>query len=134
MNAQQNPNYGILIAGIIMLFVFGSQLAVVVFQSDDIWWTPASMKLTIEESKDRVDVFIKDKRLVDMLDNGELLVQDNSETVEINNADISFRFNNFDKVRASQLTKVGITSAAVMAGLMMIAYSLVLMRKTRVAE
>ena len=131
MKTKQNPYNQFLIAGINILAVFGSHLATVIFQSDDIWWTPTSMKLSIEESKDRVDVFIKDQRLVDILDNGELLFQDNSETVEINNADVSFRFNNYDKVRASQLTKVGIISAAVMASLMMIAYALVLMKKTR---
>lgn len=134
MKAQQNPLNGILIVGVIMLFVFGGQLAGMILQPDNIWWTPESMKLSLEDSKDRVDVFIKDKRLVDILDNGVLRIQDNSETVEIQNADISFRFNNINKVRASQMTKVGIISAAVMAGLMMIAYSLVLMRKARVAE
>ncbi len=134
MNAQQNPNYGILIAGIIMLFVFGSQLAIVIFQPDDIWWTPASMKLSMEESDDRVDIYIKDKRLVDMLDNEELLLKTDAESVELKKADITFRLNNWDKVRASQLAKVGITSALVMASLMMIAYALVLMKRARTSE
>lgn len=134
MNAQQNPNYGILIAGIIMLFVFGSQLTIVIFQPDDIWWTPASMKLSMEESKDRVDIYIKDKPLEDILDNEKLILKTDAESVELKNADITFRLNNRDKVRASQLAKVGITSAVVMASLIMIAYSLVLMRKTRVSE
>lgn len=134
MNAQQNPNFGILIAGIIILFVFGGHLLTVIFQPDDIWWTPIPMKLSVEDSTDRVEVFIKEKSLKDIFKNEKLLLQDDSKTVEITQADISFRFNNHDKMRASQLTKVGIISAMVMASLMLIAYALLTMKKPKASE
>ena len=134
MKNKQNPYRQILIAGMIMLLVFGSHLATVIFQSDNIWWTPMSMKLSIDDSSDRVEVFIKEKPLVDILNDGGLMIQDKSEITTVNNADISFRFNNYDKMRASQLARVGIISALVMASLMMIAYALVFMKRTRTSE
>lgn len=125
MNPQQNPRNGALIAGIIMFFVFGAQCLTLALQSGEYWWTPESMLVSLEDSADRVDVYVKDERLAETVDGHKLWVETGDDLVAVTREDIGFRLNNWDSIRASQLPRFGILCALFMAGIMLVWYGVI---------
>lgn len=124
MNPQSRPQIGLLIFGVVVFFVFGAQLIIPLVQHRGNVWTPVDLKVPIEGSEDRVDVYIHDTRLVDLLDGESLVLNIDSDEEALTTEDVTFRFNNYDRIRASKIPSIGFQSAMVMASLMVIAYVL----------
>jgi hypothetical protein len=133
MNLQPKPRNGSLIAGIILFFVFGGQLLTMFIERDDIWWTPEAMLVSLNDSTDQVDVFVKNERLVDLLDGHKLWIEAGDDLVAVTKEDIGFRLNNWDRLRASKITSFSICSALFLAGIMLFIYGAIpLIRKKNV--
>ncbi len=52
------------------------------------------MKITLEDSQNRVEVYVKDKPIQKLLDEERLKLLENEEALSILESDVSFRFNN----------------------------------------
>lgn len=128
MNPQSRPQIGLLIFGIIVFFVFGSQLIIPLVQHRGFEWTPMT---PIAESEDRVDVYIRDTRLIDLLDGQSLVLIINSEEEGLTTEDVTIRFNNYDRIRASKIPLIGFQSAMVMASVLVIAFALTVFCRKR---
>ena len=93
--------YWLLFAG---FFLVNSAFRVYSFlhQRNDIWWTPLPMLVPLGASQDRVAVYVRGNELQDLVGAGRLrLVTDSGPSV-LSAADIGFRFNNWDRVRAER--------------------------------
>jgi hypothetical protein len=121
---QQNPRMAWLIIGVIMIFVFGSNLLQFALQPKDIWWTPMEMMLSPSDASDKVRVFIDDEPLGDVLDQGRLKLETDEGSVTLTEGNVGFRLNNYDRIRASQTIQIGITVAATTLAVVFLVYGL----------
>ena len=124
MACRKNPRMPYLIIGIVMIFAFGANWIELAFQRDDIWWTPREMMLSLHQCRNRVEVFVKDEPLKDVLTDGRLEMQTAHGTVALSETDIGFRINNWDRVQASQLMRVGLDSGATTLAAVFLLYGL----------
>jgi hypothetical protein len=69
----------------------------------DIWWTPAPLALSLSESQDRVQIYVRGKRLGDLLEARQLSVKSESGDSPLETHDIGLRFNNWDRTRAARV-------------------------------
>jgi len=125
MRPGQNPKFAYLLIGLLMLLVFGTNGLMLVMTPDDIWWTPESMALSVDDVSDRVTVLINGQNLNELLEDGKILSVASDRTVELSKADVGFRFNNWDRIKASWLGRASFDSAAVMMALLFIIYGLI---------
>jgi len=126
MSRNINP---LLLIGIIGVTVFGShfgaQFGRAVWGNQDIWWTPKSMALTLDETKDSFQVLIGGEPLARRLEAGALLaVGPQGERYKIVPGDIGVRLNNWPRVKASFLNAavcsafmLGVSFACLVLGL-----------------
>jgi len=115
--------YWLLFAG---FFLVNSAFRVYSFlhERHDIWWTPLAMLVPLGASQDRVAVYVGGHELQDLVGAGRLrLVTDSGPSV-LSAADIGFRFNNWDRVRAERAPVVlqyaaaaGVAAAFLLVGL-----------------
>ena len=82
----------------------------------DIWWTPPPMALSLSESEDRVEIYVRGKPLGALLEAKQLSVADAGATTALGVQDIGLRFNNWDRVRATRLPLLLVYAAACGAG------------------
>ena len=69
----------------------------------DIWWTPPPMALSLAESQDRVEIYVRGKPLRTLLEARQLSVTDAAGSSALGTHEIGLRFNNWDRVRAARL-------------------------------
>jgi len=69
----------------------------------DIWWTPRPLLVPLAESQARVEVYVRGKSLGSLLEAGQLRLADAAATDVLASADVGFRFNNVDRVRAQRV-------------------------------
>src|SRR2546427_12396438 len=69
----------------------------------DIWWTPPPMALSLSESQDRVEIYVRGKLLGALLEAGQLTMTDQAGSSALGANEIGLRFNNWDRVRAARL-------------------------------
>ncbi len=119
-----SPRYGILLAGIIMLFVFGSQLATLLNQPDDIWWTPAQMMQSYDQGSDRIEIYIDGEHLQGIIESGQLVLVSSEGEKVITNEDVRVRYNNYDRVRADRIEMTVIESGMVGGGIVLVIFGL----------
>jgi len=104
----------LLFIGLIGFFTIGSQFFAdvlsVFYGNQDIYWTPRSMKLPIEETNNDFQVFISDKPLKKHLAENTLLAVDQSgKSYPVVSKDVSVRLNNWNKTKSRMLTKAVFT-------------------------
>ena len=103
----------------VYLLVFGGsfflvsclQLVRFYAQRDDIWWTPIASPLSLEQSRDRVEVYVRGVRLQNALQSGRLQLVGDSGPTSITASDIGIRLNNNDRVKAERLPLVVMSAA-----------------------
>lgn len=92
---------------------FGLELYRAFWGNQDIWWTPRSMQLSIEESKGYLRLFIGGKSLQKHLAEGSLFALDNNnEQYRVVSKDLGIRLNNWYKVKSSILTNALLSGVA----------------------
>jgi hypothetical protein len=99
---------GFLITGIIGVAVIGSHFGVqygrAVWGSNDRWWTPKSMALTLSETRHNFELFVRGELLQNHLKKGTLSAIDSQgESYRLVPEDIQVRLNNWHKVKSSML-------------------------------
>lgn len=97
-----------MLAGIIGIFTIGSNFFIQIYRAylgnQDIWWTPRTMQLGIEEAKDNFKLYISGKPLQQHLTDGNLFILDNDGgQYRVVSKDVTVRLNNWNKVRSSIL-------------------------------
>ncbi len=102
---------GLLIAGLIISAVFVSHLVISLIQvygaNKNIWWTPKSMMLSFKEIEGKLEIYINDKPFKRYLEEGGLLIKDNSgDTHQIEAKNIGIRLNNWPSIKSVFLERV----------------------------
>ncbi len=97
-----------LIFGIIGISLFGSQFGIyyyrAVWGNAEIWWTPKTMALPINDTKNDFELFLNDELLQDHLKRGSLSATDrNGQPMPVVSDDIVVRLNNWHKTKVSFL-------------------------------
>ena len=86
----------------------------------DVWWTPPAMALSLADSHDRVEIYARGKPLGALLNAGQLRITDATGSSVLGVAEITLRFNNWDRVRAARLPPLLVYAAACGAGLVVL--------------
>ena len=94
-------------------------------QRDDIWWTPIASPLSLEQSRERIELYVRGVPLQNALQSGRLQLVGDSGSTSITAADIGIRLNNNDRVKVERLPLVvmsaagaGFTGLVLMMGLL----------------
>ena len=129
MRRRLNP---LTIIGLIMVFTgLGHLLTVLLTPAED-WWTPRSLAVAPEESRDRVRVLVSGVPLTEHLEAGTLKVASAGESPRPVTADeVRFRFNNWDRVRADLYVWGMLTASYTTAGVLLLLGGLVLVPRLR---
>ena len=103
--------------GLIGMFTIGTNFAWQLYRAfwsnQDIWWTPQTMQLSIENSKNNFELFISGKSLQKHLTDESLFALDNNgEQYHVVSNDLTIRLNNWNKVKSSILTNAIISGVA----------------------
>ena len=120
--AMRNPirMYFLLLGGAFLLVSVGN-LGKFYRERRDIWWTPEAMMVRMEDSHERVEVYVRGLRLTDVVSAGRLSISGETDAAPVKPSEIGFRFNNFDRVRAMRIPALlGSTAAAGAAGALVI--------------
>lgn len=125
MKGWINQKLAVLFLGLMLSLITGSHLLRLSMERDDIWWTPETMLVTLDNSVNRLDVFVKNERLVDLLDGDKLWVDTGDDFVAVTKEDIGFRINNWDMVRASGIPEFVMNTAGLMLGLVVLLYGVI---------
>ncbi|PYO49040.1 MAG: hypothetical protein DMD72_05980 [Gemmatimonadetes bacterium] len=99
----------------VLLFIPAVALFSELSRRSDIWWTPQPLALSLSESTDRVQVYVRGKPLGSLLDAGQLKLAGTPDSV-LSISDVRFRLNNWDRVRAQRLPALLVYAAAIGAG------------------
>jgi len=110
--------YSLLTAG--LLLIPAVALYSEVSRRSDIWWTPLPMALSLADSKDRVEIFVRGQPLGGLLDQKHLSITDGAGSGVLRVEDIGLRFNNWDRVRAARLPLLLLYAAACGGGIVLL--------------
>ena len=116
--------------GLTFTLIIGSSFIVDVYRAfygdHGIWWTPNSMRLPLEETKDVFDLYIGGKPLRMRLSDKTLFsVDKNGKQYPVVSRDITVRLNNWDKTKASILTHTTLSGPALGAALTLLVIGLI---------
>jgi len=123
---------GWLLIGIIGVCVFGSQFGIqygrAVLGRADIWWTPRSMALALDETDGAFELIIRDARLQQRVADGSLqVVGPDGRAVAVEAGDIAVRLNNWPVARGTFLhaavftaLMLGVSLTALVAGVIQV--------------
>ena len=111
---------GLLLASALKLFAFFQQRS-------NIWWTPLPMATPLALSGDRVEVYARGTDLRMLVEGGQVQIGGTVISVD----DIRVPFNNRDLVRAEQIPMLLTYSFTVGAGLVLVAFTLAMQRRSK---
>ena len=125
-----------LFIGLIGVVTSGSMLFTHLYQAfwgnETIWWTPAQLQLTVEETGDRFQMTIGGKALRKHLAEGTLFAVDpNGDHYRVVSRDVRVRVNNWDRVKGTLLTGALATSFGFGASLAFLMVGLIYWVKER---
>lgn len=106
---------------LVLLFIPAVALFRELSRQSDIWWTPPTKLVSINEGADRVVVNVRGKTLGELLSGGKLMIADGTSTAALSTNDVGLRFNNWDRIRASRIPMLLLYAAVIGAGLMLLA-------------
>jgi hypothetical protein len=88
---------------VVLLLIPGLALFRELGRRSDIWWTPKPMAVSLSESAKRVEVLVRGRSLHPLVDGGQIRLSTDSVAPVVTAGDITFRFNNWDRVRAQRI-------------------------------
>ena len=100
-----------------LLFIPAVALYSELARPSDIWWTPPAMASTLGTSRDRVEIYARDKPLTARLTAQQLWIRDETGSRVVNADGIRLRFNNWERMRTARLPLMLVCAAALGAGL-----------------
>lgn len=103
--------------GLVGALTIGSHFTVQVYRAywgnRDMWWTPPTMQLPIEDTDDCFELFISGKSLQNHLaDEGLFALDNQGELYGVVSKDLGVRVNNWHEVRSSILTDALVSGVA----------------------
>ena len=111
---------GLLLASALKLFAFFQQRS-------NIWWTPLPMAAPLALSGDRVEVYARGTDLRVLVERGQVRIGGTVLSAD----DIRVRFNNWDQMRAERIPMLLTYSFTVGAGLVLVAFTLAMQRRSK---
>ena len=88
-------------------------------RQSDIWWTPPSMLVPLDEAKDRVQIYARGRPLDDLIQAGQLRIAAAGSSSVLQTSDIGLRLNNWDRIRSERFPGLLISAAGFGIGAMM---------------
>ena len=127
---------GLLVIGLTATIFFGSFFTGEYLQitrgDKDIWWTPMSMALPLDQSRTEFELFIKNEILQKHIEKGALLiVGDNGKSVKVKAGDVNVRLNNWHKVKTEKLQYAILTVFFLGASIALLIIGLIQFIKTK---
>ena len=86
----------------------------------DIWWTPAALAVSLPDSKDRVEIYLRGQPLVGLVEHNQLSITDGGVPRVVSGQEVKLRFNNWDRIRAARLPLHLIYAAAIGGGMVLL--------------
>jgi hypothetical protein len=86
----------------------------------DIWWTPRPLAISLADSRDRVEIYVRAEPLGDLVDAHQLWISEQGRSSPLGAQEITLRFNNWDRIRAARLPLLLVYAATFGAGLAML--------------
>jgi hypothetical protein len=128
---QMNP---LLLIGLIGVFVVGSIFVEKYWQATrsepNMWWTPMSMALKLDETRTHFELFIRGELLQNHVRDGSLsLVYPDGASTPVISDDIRIRLNNWPAVQASFLNSAILPAFLLGVSLSCLVVGIVLFRK-----
>jgi len=111
--------YSVLIAS--LMFIPATALYRDLTTRSDIWWTPAALAVSLPDSKDRVEIYLRGQPLVGLVEHNQLSITDGGVPRVVSGQDVKLRFNNWDRIRAARLPLHLIYAAAMGGGIVLLA-------------
>src|SRR6266581_3025283 len=71
----------------------------------------STMRVTLAESADRVEIYIRERPLAALLQAGQVRIAEDARSSELRPSEVGLRFNNWDRVRAERLPVVIVSAA-----------------------
>src|SRR5262245_32462524 len=105
-----------------LLLMSVPRLAVFLGQRSDIWWTPQALAVPLEAGEDRVQIYIGETRLRQLVESGAVLVQDGAGARPLPAGDIRLRFNTCDRGRAQRIPLLLMSAATAGVGIIFLAF------------
>ena len=81
-------------------------------ERNDIWWTPMNAPVSLEESRDRVEIYARGMLLQDALRSGRLQFVKDSGPSSLTSSDIGIRLNNRDRVKVMRIPEMIVSAVA----------------------
>ena len=110
--------YSVLIAS--LMFIPATALYRDLTTRSDIWWTPAALAVSLPDSKDRVEIYLRGQPLVGLVEHNQLSITDGGVPRVVSGQDVKLRFNNWDRIRAARLPLHLIYAAAIGGGMVLL--------------
>lgn len=112
---MKKKNNSLFFLGLTGLIIVGSffiaDLFSTFFGNKNIYWTATTMMLPYEKSTNDFEIFIRGELLQKSITENKLVLYDKNETfTNVTLDDLSYRLNNYYKVKSSNLTKLIFTS------------------------
>jgi hypothetical protein len=60
----------------------------------DIWWTPYALQVPLDQSRERVEIYVRGKSLATLLASGQLRIAEDAGASAVAERDLGLRFNN----------------------------------------
>ena len=111
MKRKNLARFYLLLFGGMFFLTSCAQLIRFYYQRDDIWWTPVTSPLSLEQSRERVEVYVRGVRLQNALQSGHLQMVGDSGPTSITASDIGIRLNNNDRVKVERLPLMVMSAA-----------------------
>ena len=92
---------------------------------EDLYWTPMEESLSLDESRNRIEVYLEDELLEDPIARGQLRVFRDGRSVPVHEDSLRFRLNEMDKVEGRIIL---LLTALLTAGVTMLVVALFLPR------
>jgi hypothetical protein len=90
----------------------------------DIWWTPQKLAVALPDAGDRVEVYVGEERLGNMVSQGRIWAGDLSHSRMVQAQELRFVFNNRDRVLADRIPALVSFGAGAGAGLVVLLFAL----------
>ncbi len=78
---------------------------------EDIWWTPMTAPLSLEQSRDKIEVYVRGVPLQNALQSGRVQFTGESGSSSVTTGEIGIRVNNRDRIKAERVPAM-VASAA----------------------
>jgi hypothetical protein len=93
----------LLVFGGVFFLMSALQLVRFFTQPADIWWTPKALGLSLADTSDRVEIYVRGVSLQEYVRAGRVQLLADTGATPITESEMRLRFNNWDRIRAQRI-------------------------------